>query len=332
MADIVKKSKEVALDTMRQKMDEYNEKYSKSRSRLKDLDHQLTFLKQEITRNRNKLKFKSAISSKIYSGQNAVKDSLKNTMTLLTNLEKRQHGMLRRKSEWEVLNRERRCAIDKVRHKVLRSRQRNERLSNEFTQFQTTFAELLSSCSSVSRDRDHVESQIKSLYNTEDIEIEVYEDEMTKLGDYIREQNEIVEQLKHVGTKVFEQKKEDHLTKEEEERLRYKMHHHDDDHKAARVSKMSIRAAFDKIMDESEQTSVNELVKLFVMRADEIFDLYTFVQRKRHDLQKAQTSLNQSQSRLRKYIESEGEQHKKHLNMLKTVQSQKRMLGRGRGK
>lgn len=248
----MKKSKEDRLDSMRLKMDEYNEKYSKARSRLKDLDHQLTFLRQEISRNRGKLKFKSSISEKIYMGADAVKDNLSKTVLLLSNLEKRQHGMLRRKSEWEVLNRERRCTIDKVRHKITRAKNREMRLSKEFAAFQTTFAELLGSCSAVSKDRDHVESQIQSLFNTEEIEVEAYEDEMKKLGDYIREQAEIVEQLKHVGTKVFEQKREDHLTKEEEERLRNKMHHHDDDHnRAARVSKMNIRAAFDKIMDES---------------------------------------------------------------------------------
>jgi len=277
MADIVKKSKEKALDLMRLKMDEYNEKYSKARSRLKDLDHQLTFLKHEISLNRSKLKFKSSISAKVYFGCDAVKDNLRNTMVLLTNLEKRQHGMLRRKSEWEVLNRERRCNIDKVRHKITRAKQREHKLSRELANFQTTFAELLTSCSVLSNERDHVESQIQSLFNSEEIEIEAYDEEMKKLGDYIREQAEIVEQLKHVGTKVFEQKHEDHLTKEEEERLRHKMHHHDDDHhKAARVSKMSIRAAFDKVMDESGLSSVNDLVKLFVMRSDEIFDLYVF--------------------------------------------------------
>ena len=170
MADIVKKSKEDRLDSMRLKMDEYNEKYSKARSRLKDLDHQLTFLRQEISRNRGKLKFKSSISEKLYMGADAVKDNLSKTVLLLSNLDKRQHGMLRRKSEWEVLNRERRCTIDKVRHKITRAKNREMRLSKEFATFQTTFAELLGSCSAVSKDRDHVESQIQSLFNTEEIE------------------------------------------------------------------------------------------------------------------------------------------------------------------
>lgn len=331
MADIVKRSKELHLEMMRGRMDDYNQKYKDSLAYFKKLEHQLTFLKSEIAGNRSKLKFTSSISAKVFYGHNAVKQNVENTKTLLVNLEKRHHGLLLRKGEWEMVNAEKRVAINKLRYKQKIARETERKLREQFRVMQSDFAKILAECSRISGERDHVDSRVRATEETESIEIEAYEEEMTNLTRYIREQNEITEQLKRVGTKLHDSKKEEHLTKEEEEKMRQEMHHHEDatQKSSKTLSKMSYKTAFEILMEESGQTKINTLVHLYLARTDEIFKLYNIIQRRRQDLTVATSSLEQSRARLRKYIESEGEQHKKHLNMLSTVREQKQKLVSG---
>eukprot|EP00939_MAST-03C_sp_MAST-3C-sp1_P003493 g3493.t1 len=329
MSNAQKKRNEVALEGLRKKMDEYMEKYTSGCSYLKKLDTQLTFLKAEIAQNRSKLKFKSTISAKVFYGHNAVKENLKNTQSLLIQLEKRHHGMLLRSSEYDIANKKRRGKINKTRHKQTVCKAIHAKLTHKFHDLQRDLADAFTRSSQIMGEKKLVEDKIRALRETEKLEIEAYEEEMESLAKYIKQQNQITEHLKNVGTRILTSKKKDFLSKEEEERLRHEMHHHESDKTYAPPTALDYEIAFNKLMKECGSSNLNEFIRLYVKRFDESFNLYSFVQRLKSDVFAARNELDHKRAQLQKYIDSEGELHKKQLSVLSTVKAQKQSLVSG---
>ena len=336
MAGKKKNEDEIVLGKLRQKCDTYSQGIVAQTQRVKKLETHIKFLNEEVRGSRKKLNIKSSVSSKVFYGEDAVKENDKSVLELLKQLEKRMNGLKIRNNELSVVVRDLKLAVNNYRRKKVVGVEMSQRLTKKFQVAQKDMAGLMAESNETFEERDALQKRIQALMQANEDEQEGWQTEMDQHAQYIKEQRKINEQLKRVSTTEPDggaPSKNGDLSISEEQELRQRLQKfskQDSRSKknlnAMEETVMSHEDAFSKLRQVSGIQDLAKLVDQYVSCEDEIFSLYNYIQSVNQDVAESERKVQKTMEDMNKHMHAEGNNKDKQNETLTNARSKKEYL------
>mmetsp|Transcript_630 Transcript_630/g.869 ORF Transcript_630/g.869 Transcript_630/m.869 type:complete len:526 (-) Transcript_630:174-1751(-) len=295
-----------SLSKLQERGDIFTRRIIHERRRATELQAQLREAYRKITfhRNENKRKAMDLLNMHTNTSNDAYKraDGLNptrlagmNQKKLLKNMEGRLNKALLKRNEVENENNRIRAKIDKVRVKICQDHFNRLMMERRLKAIQAQMNEIMEKASVASEQRDKLVDQRNQIIYENSEEKQDFNDEYQRLGKYVVNQNELLEQsisaaasaVVHLAEKAKGEtspvEEETMLLEQNLADLRNRKKENEQLLEQIEESTESYQESFDEMKKVSGLTSTDDIVKEFVEQEEESFSIFSYIQRLSHE-------------------------------------------------
>ena len=342
------------LGALQSRGDKFTRQLLQEKQRIAQLQAQLKEVNDEVSlvRSLNKkraielLNIHSSTTNNAYQradGTNPTRLAQINQEKLVNNLEGRLNKAFVRRSTIHSENNLIKTKVDKLRQKVHNDSINRKHMEKKLKSIQNEVEEIMKTAATISEQREKVIEKSNHLIRENMEERDKFNEEYSKLANYISEQNRLLEtsismvasnienNLKKVETDEAENIKEESKNPREEIRsLDERIEELNNQCEASkRILKQteeknkSYHEAFQELQEVSGLSSTNDIINAFVKNEDESFSLFNYIQ----TMDQESDRLNEENMALKKEIETyTKDQRKQEHHRLCIVDDYKRRL------